>query len=148
MKMDKLRNSTTKLGRRRSRVTKHQTRSGQGFSAQKLEKFDGLRDKILPVLLPYGVKRIALFGSVVRGEETSESDIDILVEFEEPRKKPPGLFKWVELEEELSKRLGRKVDMGSKLKPRIRPYVEKDMVIGYEKPQRGHSRPRKKRKET
>jgi predicted nucleotidyltransferase len=31
-------------------------------------KFDHLRDIILPVLQPYGVKRIALFGSVARGE--------------------------------------------------------------------------------
>jgi predicted nucleotidyltransferase len=41
-----------------------------------MTNFDHLRDKILPVLLPYGVKRVALFGSVVRGEETPESDIE------------------------------------------------------------------------
>ncbi|MBM3129257.1 MAG: nucleotidyltransferase family protein [Chloroflexi bacterium] len=97
--------------------------------------FDHLRDQILPVLQPYGVKRIALFGSVVRGEETPESDIDILVEFEEPRKRPLGLFAWIDLEEELAKRLGRKTDLVSAkaLKPRIRPTVEKEMVILYEK---------------
>jgi predicted nucleotidyltransferase len=39
---------------------------------------------ILPVLKPYGIKRVALFGSVVRSKETPESDIDILVEFEIP----------------------------------------------------------------
>ncbi len=36
------------------------------------EKFAALRDAIVPVLEPYGVKRIALFGSVVRGEETKK----------------------------------------------------------------------------
>ena len=74
---------------------------------------------------------MALFGSVVRGEETPESDIDLLVTFA----KPIGLFKWVELEEELSKVLGRKVDMGSTIKPRSRPYVQKEMVVLYEKKQ-------------
>ena len=33
----------------------------------------------------FAVRRIGLFGSFVRGEETKESDIDILVEFEDPR---------------------------------------------------------------
>jgi|GEM_PF-344519 len=90
--------------------------------------------KILPVLEPYGVKRLALFGSVVRGEQKLKSDIDILVDFEEPRRKPLGLFKWVELEEELEKQLGRKVDLVSNagLRKRIRPYVEKEMVVIYE----------------
>jgi uncharacterized protein len=91
------------------------------------KKFAELRESILPILEPYGVKRIALFGSVVRGEETAESDIDILVDFEEPRRRPIGLFAWIEMEEELAKRLGRKADLVSAkaLKPRIRPTVEK-----------------------
>jgi len=97
-------------------------------------KFVALRDAIVPVLEPYGVKRIALFGSVVRGEETPKSDIDILVDFEEPRKKPFSLFTWIRVEEELSKRLGRKADLvpARGLKKRIRPTVEKEMVILYE----------------
>ncbi len=37
-------------------------------------KFDHLREKILPVLEPYGIQRIALFGSIVRGEETPGSE--------------------------------------------------------------------------
>ena len=97
-----------------------------------MKNLDLLRDQILPVLQPYGVKRIALLGSIVRGEETPESDIDILVDLEEPRRLPLGLFKWVELEEELAKRLGRKVDLCFGIKPRIRPYVEKEMVVIYE----------------
>ncbi len=112
-----------------------------------MTNFDHLRDKILPVLQPYGVLRVALFGSVVRGEETPESDIDILVDFEEPRKKPFSLFTWIEVEEELSKRLGRKADLvpSKGLKKRIRPTVEREMVILYEKTRRprairGHSR--------
>jgi predicted nucleotidyltransferase len=100
-----------------------------------VERFEKLREKILPVLLPYGVERLALFGSVVRREDTPESDIDILVEFEEPRKRPLGFFTWVRLERELSERLGRKVDLVSNrgLNRHIRPHVEAEMVMLYEK---------------
>ncbi len=42
-----------------------------------------VKNKILPLLKEYGVMRAALFGSLVRGEETNESDIDILVELPE-----------------------------------------------------------------
>ncbi len=59
----------------------------------------------------YKIKEIGVFGSFVRGEE---SDIDILVEFEEV----PGLIKFIEIEEYLSKLLGRKVDLVRK--PAIR----------------------------
>jgi hypothetical protein len=45
-----------------------------------MKRFKELRKKILPVLLPYGVKRITLFRSAVRDELTPESDVDILVE--------------------------------------------------------------------
>ncbi len=99
-----------------------------------MHEYNDLRDKILPVLLPYGAKRVALFGSVVRGEEMPGSDIDILVDFGARHETPIGLFKWIELEDELSQRLGRKVDLVSAraLKARIRPHVEAEMVILYE----------------
>jgi len=62
----------------------------------------------------YKIKEIGIFGSFVRGEEKEGSDIDILVEFEEV----PGLIKFIEIEEYLSKILGRKVDLVRK--PAIR----------------------------
>jgi len=100
-----------------------------------MEHLEDLRDKILPVLLPYGVRQVALFGSVVRGEDTPESDVDILVEFEEPPRKPLGFFTWARLERELAERFGRKVDMVSArgMKRHIRPYVEREKVVLYEK---------------
>lgn len=77
---------------------------------------------ILRVELPemrqrYGVRSLGLFGSVVRREERSNSDIDILVEFE----RAPTFFQFVALEDDLSKLLGASVDlvMKSALKPRI-----------------------------
>ena len=99
-----------------------------------MERFDDLREKILPVLLPYGVRQVALFGSVVRGEDTPDSDVDILVEFEEPPRKPLGFLTWVRLERELAESFGRKVDLVSArgLKRHIRPTVERDKVVLYE----------------
>ncbi len=65
----------------------------------------------------YGVERIGLFGSLVRGSHHSESDIDLLVEF----KRPVGMFKFIELENQLSALLGAKVDLvtPNALKPGI-----------------------------
>ena len=99
-----------------------------------MERFEELRKKIVPVLLPWGVKRVALFGSVVREEDTPESDIDILVELKPPGERPLIGLKWFGLEEELSHILGREVELVSEsaLSPYIRPYVEKEMVVLYE----------------
>lgn len=55
--------------------------------------------------LKYHIKEIGIFGSFVRGDEKKSSDIDILVEFQETI----GFFKFLELEEYLSKILGKKL---------------------------------------
>ena len=98
-----------------------------------MDRFDNLRDKILPVLRPY-VKRVAIFGSLARGEDTPESDIDILVELRPPEERPPIGLKWFGLEQELSRILGREVELVSEsaLSPYIRPYVEQEKVILYD----------------
>lgn len=74
----------------------------------------------------FKVKEIGIFGSYVKGEQKKESDIDILVEFEEP----VGLFQFMDLEENLSNLLDTKVDLVSKkaLKPRIGEYILKEVV--------------------
>lgn len=56
-----------------------------------------------------GIRRLAFFGSVLRDDFTSESDVDVLVEFEPER--IPGLFKMVGYQHELSELLGRQVDL-------------------------------------
>ena len=98
-----------------------------------MDRFDELREKILPVLRPY-VKRVAVFGSFARGEYTPESDIDILVELKPPGECPPLGLRWFGLEQELSRILGRDVDLVSEsaLSPYIRPYVEKEVKVLYE----------------
>jgi hypothetical protein len=57
-----------------------------------------------------GIRRLALFGSVLRDDFSSNSDVDVLVEFEPGA--TPGLFGMARLERELSGFFdGRKVDL-------------------------------------
>ena len=74
----------------------------------------------------YGVKSLALFGSVARDEANAASDIDILVEFS----KPVGLFGLFALQDRLEELFGCEVDLGTpdSLKPRLRPTVMDGMV--------------------
>ncbi len=97
-------------------------------------KFQALSDKILPILQPYKIKRVAIFGSVVRGEDKPDSDLDILVSLRPPGERPIIGLKWFGLAEELSRILDRPVDLVTEegLSPYIRPYVEREMVILYE----------------
>ncbi|OGC82557.1 MAG: hypothetical protein A2W07_01940 [candidate division Zixibacteria bacterium RBG_16_43_9] len=69
-----------------------------------IEKY---KKKILPVLKRYGVSRASLFGSMVTGEATKESDIDLLVEL--PR--DASLLDLAGLKIELEELLKRKVDI-------------------------------------
>ena len=55
------------------------------------------------------IRRLALFGSILRDDFTPDSDIDILVEFEPGC--VPGLLTMAGLEIELSEMLGRKADL-------------------------------------
>jgi uncharacterized protein len=67
--------------------------------------------KLLPSLREkYPIKSLGIFGSYVRNEEADLSDLDILVEFDQPI----GLFAYIELESVLSDKLGIKVDLVSK----------------------------------
>lgn len=55
------------------------------------------------------IRKLSVFGSVLHGEATPESDLDILVEFDEQH--IPGLFRLAGMELELSDLLGHKVDL-------------------------------------
>ena len=66
-----------------------------------------IKNKIIPVLKRYDVKRAAIFGSFVRGEQREDSDIDILVEFEGKK----SLLDLVGLKIKLEEVLGRNVDV-------------------------------------
>ncbi len=75
----------------------------------------------------YGVRNLWLFGSYVRAEQTENSDLDILVSFDNPRL---SLIQFIQLELELSKLLGMKVDLVERegLKPAIGQYVIEESV--------------------
>jgi uncharacterized protein len=98
-----------------------------------MNRYEAIKEQVLPVLLPFGVEEVALFGSVARGEETLDSDLDILVRFTEPPRQPLSLITWGRLERELEHRCGRKVDLVSArgLSRHLRPLVEADKVILY-----------------
>jgi uncharacterized protein len=68
-----------------------------------------------------GVRTLSLFGSVARGEARPDSDVDLLVEFDEV----PGFVGYVRLRDRLADILGRPVDlvMASGLKIQLRERV-------------------------
>jgi len=74
----------------------------------------------------YGVKSLALFGSVARGDARADSDVDLLVEFD----RPVGLFGLVALQLRLEELLGCPVDIGTldSLKSTIRSHVLQECV--------------------
>ena len=74
----------------------------------------------------YGVIKIGLFGSYVRGKQTENSDIDIAVELESTNK----FRSFFSLKRELEENLGRKVDLGieSTLKPIAKEYILKEII--------------------
>lgn len=77
-------------------------------------------------LLQYGVKSLAVFGSVARDEATPTSDIDLLVEFD-------GIAtfdRYMDLKFYLEDNLGHKVDLVTKrmLKPQIQETVLKEAI--------------------
>ena len=99
-----------------------------------MDEIARIRKKALPLLKPY-ITRMAVFGSVVRGEATGQSDIDLLITLKPSGQRPKlGLFKFIEIEQYLSKELDQEVDLVTEdsLSPYIRPYVEKDKVVIYE----------------
>jgi len=74
------------------------------------------------------IRRLALFGSVLRRDFRPGSDVDVLVEFEPGH--TPGLA-FFEMEEELSRLFGRKVDLNTPqfLSPRFRNRVQSEAEV-------------------
>jgi len=73
----------------------------------------------------FKVKKIAIFGSYTRSEQTKESDVDILVEFKEP----VGLL-FIHLADFLEDILECKVDLITEdaIKPNRRKYIMEDLI--------------------
>jgi predicted nucleotidyltransferase len=85
-----------------------------------LDRIDVPETVIAELAKRYHVRELAVFGSVLRDDFDSDSDIDILVEFEPDA--PIGLIEHYELQQELAALLGRRVDLISRrgLNPIIR----------------------------
>jgi hypothetical protein len=73
----------------------------------KKDDVEVIKKIVVDVLKRYGVKRAALFGSIVKGEATEESDIDLLIEFEGRK----SLLDLASLKLELEELLRRRVDI-------------------------------------
>jgi predicted nucleotidyltransferase len=86
-----------------------------------------LKQHELEIRERFGVERIGIFGSFVRGEEKQESDVDILVEFREGEK---TFDNYMDLKFYLEDLFGRKVDLVMKdaIKRRLREPILSEVV--------------------
>ena len=86
---------------------------------------DTLRKHKKEILNQFPVKRLALFGSLVRGEQTDRSDVDILVDVD-----PSIGLRFVNLADSLQEMLHCKVDLVSirGLKPSLLKVIETECI--------------------
>lgn len=85
---------------------------------------------IIDYLKTFNILRLGIFGSYARGEQNANSDIDLLVKFKET----PSLLQLIKIENELSKKLGFKVDLiteGSIKNKIIKAQIKQDLKIIY-----------------
>jgi len=78
------------------------------------------------VFFDFGVKRLGVFGSFVRGEQDEKSDIDVLVEFDKDKK---NYKNYMAINDYLEDLFDRKVDVVTKesLSRYIGPYIKKEV---------------------
>lgn len=91
-----------------------------------LESLLDKRAELIAAARRHGASNIRLFGSVVRGEETQSSDVDLLVDLSEER----GFDDYLALAEELEALIGRKVDLVTSrgVSPFLRPLIEREAL--------------------
>jgi predicted nucleotidyltransferase/DNA-binding XRE family transcriptional regulator len=84
------------------------------------------RGDLIAAAAAHGVQNLRVFGSVARGEDSGDSDVDLLADL------PPGLslFRLGRAEADLEAILGARVDLipAGDLKPGVRARVERDLV--------------------
>jgi uncharacterized protein len=83
---------------------------------------------IIQILKPYNPKMIGIFGSYARNENKRESDLDILIDIDNPKL---NYFDLVEMETSISEKLRVKAQVVTKrsLHPSIAPYVLNDLKV-------------------
>jgi len=84
---------------------------------------------IIDTIMPFHPVRIGIFGSMARGEDTDNSDIDILYQLKET----VGLFNLVRMKDNLEENLNKKVDLVSEkyINPKLKPLIMNDLIIIY-----------------
>ncbi|KAB2951921.1 nucleotidyltransferase family protein [Heliorestis acidaminivorans] len=91
-----------------------------------------IQKKAGPIFSRYGVVQAFIFGSFARGEETENSDIDLLIEYAPNARK--SMFDFCKLIEELKDEFGRDVDVVTikGLSPFLRDIVDKEKRVIYD----------------
>ena len=93
----------------------------------------GLAERVIAALRAHeaelraaGIRRLSLFGSVARGDDEADSDVDLAAEFDPEARM--DLFRLVALERRVAEILGRRVDLLPEPveKPRLRANIERD----------------------
>lgn len=82
------------------------------------------QDEIATFCRRHHIRRLALFGSVLREDFAPDSDVDVLVEFEPGH--TPGLFALAGMELELSRLFNRRVDL--RTPQDLSPYFRNEVV--------------------
>ena len=87
-----------------------------------------LKENLPDIRERFFVDTIGIFGSVSRGEDTSESDVDVLYRFSEGK---CSFSVFLDFADYLENLFHRKVDLVSLdfIDPYVKPYVEKDMIL-------------------
>ena len=82
------------------------------------------REELRRIAEEHGLENVVVFGSVARGTDTTDSDLDLVADIPDEL----DLFAVAAIEEAMSAALGRKVDLGERkcLKPHVREHVERD----------------------
>src|SRR4051812_24700950 len=84
-----------------------------------------------PALRARGIRRAAVFGSVARGDNNDDSDIDILVEFEAGAE--GTIYEYIRLKEFVASLFDGPVDVidGDALKPHLRAHAARDTFYAF-----------------
>lgn len=93
------------------------------------EKIQEIKNKIQPIVESNDISYVAIFGSVARGDDKPESDLDLLVRFS----KPKSLLDFSAINNKLNEILNRQVDLVTEraLHPIIKQNIQKELVTIY-----------------
>lgn len=85
------------------------------------------QNQIINITSKFNPKLLGIFGSYARGENNQNSDLDVLIDFEEDL----NLLKIIGLKQELTETLGIKVDLITlnSLNPKLKKYIEADLIL-------------------